>query len=203
MVSDKTGPIVSIIGSILMITFGFLFFGGHNLETMLSGQELVFIRLGFALGIGAAGLIGGILALKGMWLGNMIPLIGAIIAIVGLYLPIGSMFLYSTYFIEVFLMPLGTGLSLLNKLIERNLAEEAVKLAKGIAENKKVMTVMFNYIVENKGKAFTAESIYKRCIKETQFNLSISETEKLLDQLNVLGKVSVDFREDAFYYFIS
>lgn len=56
MVGAKQGPVIGIVGSILMICFGFIFFGEHNLSFVDIGHELVFIRLGFALGIGAVGI---------------------------------------------------------------------------------------------------------------------------------------------------
>ena len=216
MVGAKIGPVIGILGSILMICFGFIFFLEHNLAFVDIGHDLIFIRLGFALGLGAVGIIGGILALKVISFGNFFPLLGAIIAIIGLFIPIGevgyyippftsyySKTLYSTFYIEIFLMCLGTVLSLLNIYTERKMVKKTQELAIKTEILKKAKKLLFDYLEENKGKAFSAKSLYKRCIEDTPLDVSLTEIEKLMYDLHLLGKVRLDIKENVNYYFFS
>jgi len=128
MVSVKTGPRISIFGSILVICFGYLDLRAYR--SVQSGIELIYIRFAFALMVGAAGIIGGILGLRGMRFGNIYTLIGCAIAIIGIFVSIGTiivvitspsidivylpMTLFSSWiYIEVVLMGLGCLLGLL------------------------------------------------------------------------------------------
>ena len=66
---------------------------------------------------------------------------------------------------------------------------------------RKAEKVLFDYLEENKGKAFTAKSLHKRCIEDTQLDVSIPETEKILYDLHLLGKFRLDIKENVNYYF--
>ena len=128
MVSARTGPGISILGSILVICFGYLDLRAYR--NVQSGIELIYIRFAFALMVGVAGIIGGILGLRGMRFGNIYTLIGCEIAIIGIFVPIGTIVvvitspsidivylpvtLFSTWiYIDVILMCLGGFLGLL------------------------------------------------------------------------------------------
>ncbi|NVM43665.1 MAG: hypothetical protein HWN79_02020 [Candidatus Lokiarchaeota archaeon] len=163
------------------------------------------------LGVGAVGMLGGALALKRKQYGIYIPAIGAVIGIVGSFIPIGNVIysgteypipLYSTYIIEFILLGLGTGLIGLNKITVRIGADKALELANTIAERNKIKNILSTYLVENKGKAFTAKVIHKRCIEDTHSDVTISETEKMLYELNLIGKVHVSIKDDVYYYFV-
>ena len=128
MVSVRTGPGISIFGSILVICFGYFYLRAYR--NVQSGIELIYIRFAFALMVGGAGIIGGILGLRGMRFGNIYTLIGCEIAIIGIFVPIGTIVveitspsidivylpvtLFSTWiYIDVILMCLGGLLGLL------------------------------------------------------------------------------------------
>lgn len=128
MVSARTGPGISVFGSILVICFGYLDLRAYR--NVQSGIELIYIRFAFALMVGVAGIIGGILGLRGMRFGNIYTLIGCEIAIIGIFVPIGTIVvvitspsidivylpvtLFSTWiYIDVILMCLGGFLGLL------------------------------------------------------------------------------------------
>ena len=158
MVSDKTGPVSSMIGSILAIVF-----------------------------------------------------VGAVIGIVGSFIPIGSVSfsgndypipLYSTFFIELILLSLGTGLIVLNRVTVRIGADKTLESAKSIAERNKIKKILTTYLGENKGKAFTGKSIHKRCIEDTHSDVTISETEKMLYELNLIGQAQISIKDDVYYYFV-
>ena len=88
MVSARTGPGISIFGSILVICFGYFYLRAYR--NVQSGIELIYIRFAFALMVGVAGIIGGILVLRGMRFGNIYTLLGSEIAIIGIFVPIGT-----------------------------------------------------------------------------------------------------------------
>lgn len=128
MVSARTGPGIGIFGSILVICFGYLDLRAYR--NVQSGIELIYIRFAFALMVGVAGIIGGTLGLRGMRFGNIYTLLGCEIAIIGIFVPIGTIVvvitspsidivylpvtLFSTWiYIDVILMCLGGFLGLL------------------------------------------------------------------------------------------
>jgi len=128
MVSARTGPKISIFGSILVICFGYFYLRAYR--NVQSGIDLIYIRFAFALMVGVAGIIGGILGLRGMRFGNIYTLLGCEIAIIGIFVPIGTIVvhiinlsihivylpvtLFSTWiYIDVILMGLGGLLGLL------------------------------------------------------------------------------------------
>ena len=55
---------------------------------------------------------------------------------------------------------------------------------------------------ENEGKAFTASSLYKRCIEDKYPNISLAEVEKRLHNLYLLGRIHLDVKDNVNYYFI-
>ena len=68
---------------------------------------------------------------------------------------------------------------------------------------RKAEKVVCDYLEENKGKAFTASSLYKRCVKANKLNLSMTETNQMLQDLYVNGKFSLNTKENITYYFVS
>jgi hypothetical protein len=129
MVSERLGPTIGIVGSILLLLFAFFAFWGF--PNIVSGIELVYIKLAYAAGIGIAGIIGGIIARRGMRYANIVLLVGGVAAIVGMFLPIGVIIvgypptlmlgfipqtLFSTWiYVDVVLMCLGGLLGLVIK----------------------------------------------------------------------------------------
>jgi len=219
MVSAKTGPVISILGSILVIGFGILTTLMY-VDLAERGIELAYIRLAFALGVGAAIIIGGILALRGRKFGNIIPLIVAVIAIVGLFVPIGEIGVYVTvptpmiidtpvnlfstlFYIDIILMCLGGLLGLLAIFIERSESKKTQISTRKNDVLRKAEKLLFDYLRENKGKAFIAKSLHKRCIEDTNLDMSIAETEKILYDLHLLGTCRLDVKENVNYYFTS
>ena len=55
---------------------------------------------------------------------------------------------------------------------------------------------------ENEGKAFTASSLYKRCIEDKYPDISLAEVEKRLHNLYLLGRIHLDVKDNVNYYFI-
>lgn len=139
MVREKIGPIISIIGSLLVIGFNIFYLirwiGEANIigsEFVIVHMELVYIGFVTALVVGAAGIIGGLLALRGKRLSNVIPLSVGLFAVVGIFIPIGRVgvgeilppisvvwtpitLLWTFIYIDVILVFLGGALGLLLK----------------------------------------------------------------------------------------
>ena len=217
MVSAKTGPVISILGSIIIIGFGIFYIVVTVNNDVQSGIEFAFIKFTFSLSVGVAGLIGGMLAFRGMRWGNIIPLLGTVMAIVGLFVPIGEIGIYNTIlmdivyapvtlfstliYIDVILTGLGGLLGLLFIIVERGESKKIQELARKDEVLRKAEKALLDYLEENKGKAFTAKSLHKRCIEDTQLDVSITETKKILYDLHSLGKLRLDNQEDVNYYF--
>ena len=221
MVGAKIGPLFGIFGSILVIGFNLIIFG-VGLPLIISGIEVILIIIVFALAIGLAGILGGILAFRGKEFGNYIPLAAVVIAGIGMYIPVGEVvhFMLNTsllvnsfiakssfnlftsfFYIDFFFMSLATVLSLLNKITVRNATKKTLEVATKIEEKNKVRKILMEYIYENKGNAFTAESLHKKCIENTRFDFSIADTEIILYDLHTLGKIRLDIKETVNYYF--
>jgi len=61
---------------------------------------------------------------------------------------------------------------------------------------------LHRYLKENEGKAFTASSLYKRCIEDKYPDISLAEVEKRLHNLYYLGRIHLDVKDNVNYYFI-
>ena len=88
-------------------------------------------------------------------------------------------------------------------LDERRQGKKSQKLEKKGEILRRAEKVLCDYLEENKGKAFTAVVLHKRCVEDNHLDLSISETEKLLHDLYLLGRFSLDAKENINYYFVS
>jgi hypothetical protein len=75
--------------------------------------------------------------------------------------------------------------------------------AKTIKERNKIKKILSTYLVENKGKAFTAKSIHNRCLDDTHSDITISDTEKMLYEMNLIGALQISIKDNVYYYFIS
>jgi len=91
----------------------------------------------------------------------------------------------------------------------RQILEESSQLNK-FQESDKTNDILWNveefvysYFKENKGKAFTSKAIHQRCIEDGQLDVSMTETEKILNDLHLLGKLHLDVKENVNYYFVS
>jgi len=56
--------------------------------------------------------------------------------------------------------------------------------------------------MENKGKAFTTNSISSRCFELQQLDLKIDEIVRILKSLNTLGKIGMEFKDNEAFYHI-
>jgi hypothetical protein len=210
MVSEKTGTVIGIAGSILVLGFGILSLIVYLISDVRVGIELVYMRFAVSLGIGGGGILGGIMALRGKRSGNIIPVLGGVIGIFGLFLPIGQIGVYTDsaivytpvtlfstlIYIDIILMCLG---GILGQLVKGDREVESARKDVDIAKAEKILS---DYLKDNKGKAFTAKSLHGRCIEATELDMSITETEKILDDLYLLGQFHKDTKEDVNYYFI-
>lgn len=213
MVSEKTGTVIGMTGSILVIGLAVLSLIVYLNNDIRSGIELVFIKFLVSLGIGGVGIIGGLLSLRGRRSGNFLPLIGAVIAILGLFVPLGQIGVYTALpsptiiytpvtlfstpiYIDVILMCLGGLLGLIVK------SDRAVKNARDDDVFAKAEIILSNYLKENKGKAFTAQVLHERCIEDTQLDMTLDETEKILNDFYLLGRFHKDIKENTQYYYV-
>lgn len=219
VVTEKLGPIISVIGSILVICFNIFFFIVYINNDLYSGIELIYIQLATGLGVSVAGIIGGLLALRGKRLANIIPLLAGVFAFIGIFIPIGQIGVEVTFpspmvvytpislfwtiiYVDVISVFLGGALGLLIKPINQFLSKKSQITTKRDNFLFRIEKLICDYLEANKGKAFTAQSIHNRCIEANQLNISILETEKIIDNLYSLGKCHLDVKEDAKYYFV-
>lgn len=214
MVEARVGPVFSMIGSGLILLFGIVFYGERDWSFALGGQEAVYIRLGFMLGMGLVGFLGGFFAFRKKRYLNIIPLIVAIIAIFGLSIQVGQLvyrvdstytytpvYLYSTFMIELVLIFLGFVLAVLNFITDRRLLKKGIVVAKYKEDRRKIGEILMQYVAENQGKAFSAQSLYNRCVENTTFSMSVSDIDELCYELHILGRFDLDIKENINYYF--
>lgn len=86
---------------------------------------------------------------------------------------------------------------------ERKLRKNAKKLETEYEILRKVKKSLSNYLEENKGKAFTAKALHKRYVEDNNLDVSLTETEKILRDLHLLGTICLDVKENVNYYFVS
>jgi len=90
------------------------------------------------------------------------------------------------------------------KLIEEREKAFTERLAKSIEEQEKIVQRSIEYIIcdyleSNKGKAFTVNSISKRCEELEEFE--IQEIAKVLSNLRIIGKINSQKKEEEIYYY--
>jgi len=127
---SKVGPILGIVGSAILLIAGFIGFGVQGLiEIQLNLLGVTWADLGFdpslltirviiTIIVAILGLVGGIVAVTGKKAGAYILLLAGIVAVVGSFLPIGSIeflglvtvpvtMIYPFFYVESFLMLVG------------------------------------------------------------------------------------------------
>jgi len=79
------------------------------------------------------------------------------------------------------------------------------------AENKEIMKpekrrkaeqIISNFLMKNKGKAFTTHSLNKKCLELQQLGLEIDEIEGISKDLNFLGKIGLEVKKNEIFYYI-
>jgi hypothetical protein len=67
---------------------------------------------------------------------------------------------------------------------------------------KSIEGVIYNYLEENMGKAFTPNSLFNRCNGIKTFNMDIDDVKKTLETLTNLGKIGVSEKEGEHFYHV-
>jgi hypothetical protein len=137
MGKEKVGPILGIVGSALVLIAGFISFGvqatveaqlalgGLSWEDIGFDPSILMIRSIIVIVLALVGLIGAILALTGKRVGAFLLLIAGIVAVVGIFIPLGTITIgfisipvpmtYSMFFVDPFIMLIGGILALVLK----------------------------------------------------------------------------------------
>ena len=79
------------------------------------------------------------------------------------------------------------------------LYERFMKLEK----RRKVEQIICNFLMKNRGKAFTTNSLIKRCLELQQAGLGIDEIEGISKHLNFLGKIELEVKENETFFFFT
>jgi len=66
---------------------------------------------------------------------------------------------------------------------------------------RNVEDIIYNYLKENKGKAFTSKSIFSRCEEIKEFDVIISNIKRILANLTVAGKINSSEKEGELFYY--
>ena len=69
-------------------------------------------------------------------------------------------------------------------------------------KRRKAEQIICNFLMKNKGKAFTTDSLHKRCLELQQLGLEIDDIEVISKQLNFLGKIGQEVKENEIFYYI-
>lgn len=87
------------------------------------------------------------------------------------------------------------------KSAEDKSAEKKERFMK-LEKRRKTEQIICNFLMKNKGKAFTKYSLNKRCLELQQLGLEIDEIEDISKHLNFLGKIGLDEKEYEIFYYI-
>ena len=66
---------------------------------------------------------------------------------------------------------------------------------------RKVEDIIYDYLEENKGKAFTSKSIFNRCEEIKGFDVTISNIKRILANLTIAGKINSSEKEGELFYY--
>jgi len=69
-------------------------------------------------------------------------------------------------------------------------------------KRRKAEQIICNFLMKNKGKAFTINSLNKRCLELQQLGLKIDEIEGISKDLNFLGKIGLEVKKNEIFYYI-
>ncbi len=87
------------------------------------------------------------------------------------------------------------------KSAEDKSAENKERLMK-LEKRRKTEQIICNFLMKNKGEAFTTHSLNKKCLELQQLGLEIDEIEDNLKHLNILGKIELEVKENEIFYYI-
>jgi ribosomal protein L9 len=87
------------------------------------------------------------------------------------------------------------------KSAEDKSAEKKERFMK-LEKRRKTEQIICNFLMKNKGKAFTKYSLNKRCLELQQLGLEIDEIEDISNHLNSLGKIGLNVKEYEIFYYI-
>jgi len=71
-----------------------------------------------------------------------------------------------------------------------------------LEKRRKAEQIICNFLMENKGKAFTKYSLNNRCLELQQLDLEIDEIESISKYLSSLGKIGLEVKESGVFYYI-
>ena len=66
---------------------------------------------------------------------------------------------------------------------------------------RNIEDIIYNYLKENKGKAFTSKSIFNRCEEIKEIDVTISNIKRILANLTVAGKINSSEKEGELFYY--
>lgn len=85
--------------------------------------------------------------------------------------------------------------SRIEQSLKKPLTEEKAIYARNVED------IIYDYLKENKGKAFTSKSIFNRCEEIKEFDVVISDIKRILVNLTVEGKISSSEKEGEIFYY--
>lgn len=78
---------------------------------------------------------------------------------------------------------------------KKQLTEEKAIYARNVED------IIYDYLKENKGKAFTSKSIINRCEEIKGFDVTISNIKRILANLTIAGKINSSEKEGELFYY--
>ena len=72
-----------------------------------------------------------------------------------------------------------------------------------LERRRKTEPIICDFLIKSKGRAFTSNSLSKKCLELQQLSLDLDEIEDTLEHLNFIGKIGRDVvRSEKFYYIL-
>jgi len=181
------GFIISLIGGLSSIALG-LGIPFVYPELVYYMEDVMLILQAIMIIGGVVNIIGAILIFANPKLGGVIVLVGSFIAGINIIAIIGATRIFK---------------KLRNKIEKTQKSTEIVNEVRFIylEKRRKAEQIIYNFLMENKGKAFTLNSINSRCLELRELDLEIDDIVRVSRSLYSLGKIGMEIKEnEAFYY---
>ncbi len=70
-----------------------------------------------------------------------------------------------------------------------------------IEKRNKAEQIICNFLIENKGKAFTSNSLNNRCLELQQLGININEINSFLRYLHKIRKIGMEEKETELFFY--
>lgn len=85
--------------------------------------------------------------------------------------------------------------SKIEQSLKKPLTEKKIGYARSVED------IIFDYLKENKGKAFTSKSLHQRCEEIKELDMTVDDIKNISDNLTAIGKIGSHEKEGEIFYY--